>query len=141
MSVMHFLMRVRVRVLVGVVLVVLVTWAVGVMVVVMVVVVIVSMSVVTMIVGVIDRRTLALDREFRRGDAGPRDPLRPDRVGPDGEAAQCAADLLERDAEVDQRSEDHVARGAGEAVEVERGQTCPSYPANDGSSPASVIEK
>ena len=38
----------------------------------------------------------------------------------DGEAAERAAQVVERQAEIEQRAEDHVARGAGETIEIER---------------------
>ena len=44
----------------------------------------------------------------------------------DGQAAERALQLLERQAGIEQRAEDHVARRARETVEVENLQSSPS---------------
>ena len=62
---------------------------------------------ITMIVSVI--RVLAADAELRCRQAGAGDALGPDRVRLDREAAERGAERCERDAGIDQRSEDHVA--------------------------------
>ena len=71
------------------------------------------------VVRVVEWRVLAADAELRRGDAGPHDPLGPDRRWRDRQAAQRPPDVLELHTGVDQRAEHHVASGTGEAVEVE----------------------
>jgi len=68
------------------------------------------------------RNTLPPHVELGRADAPADDGLRPDAIWRDGEAAQRTADVLERDARIDQSTQDHVAGGTGETVEVENGQ-------------------
>ena len=67
----------------------------------------------------IDRRFLAEHMELRGDDTSARDALRPDVVGVDGKAAQRAAQIIQRQAGIDQGAEDHVASRAGETVQVE----------------------
>ena len=74
---------------------------------------------VRVLVRVNNRRVLADDAELRRSNAGTHDLLGPDGFGCDRETAQRAADIVERDAGVDQRAEHHVAGRAREAVEVQ----------------------
>src|SRR5688572_11058161 len=82
----------------------------------------VSMPVVVVtlvVVRVIQRLALAADVELGRTDAGARHALGPHRVRRNRQASQCRPHLLERHARIDQRAQDHVPRGTGEAVEVE----------------------
>ena len=97
----------------------------GVFVVIVVVVVFVVMP--TMVVRVIGL-ILAADAELRCRQARTRHALGPDDVRFDGQAAQCAANGLERDAGVDQRPEDHVPGRAGETVEIENPQVLTILP-------------
>src|SRR5437879_2998925 len=62
---------------------------------------------------------LAADVELRRADACALHALGPDRFVIDRKTAERRADLLERHTRVDQRADDHVARRAREAVEVQ----------------------
>lgn len=64
---------------------------------------------------------LAADLELRRGDARPLHTLGPDCIMIDGQTAQRRPDVIERNACVDQRADDHVAGSTGEAVEVQDG--------------------
>ena len=65
------------------------------------------------------RVRMFMHAELRRGHAGLDHAI--DRHVPafDGQAAQRALQLVERQAGVEQRAEDHVARRARETVEVE----------------------
>jgi hypothetical protein len=78
---------------------------------------------VLVIVRMIDGTRLAADVELGRGDACAPDFFRPDRVAIDGERAERAPEIVERQARVDEPTEDHVARRTREAVEVENRQT------------------
>jgi hypothetical protein len=85
-------------------------------------VVVVATTVVVVVavsVCMIDRGMLPFDTEFRCRDACSRDALGPDRRRRDREAAQCAADVLQPHAGVDQRPEHHVTGGTGKAIEVQ----------------------
>jgi hypothetical protein len=62
---------------------------------------------------------LASDLELRRADSPALNAFGPDRLAIDRQAAEGGADLLERHARIDERADDHVARGAREAVEVQ----------------------
>ena len=64
----------------------------------------------------------AADAKSRGGHACARDALGPDGIRGDREAAQGAAHVIERHADVDQRAENHVAGSAREAIEVQGGQ-------------------
>ena len=75
----------------------------------------------------IGRTALPSHVELGRADATTDDGLRPDGVPCDREAAERAADVLERDARVDESTQDHVAGGTGETVEVEDRQDLQSY--------------
>ena len=66
---------------------------------------------------------LASDMELRRRDARTRHALGPDCRRIDGEAAEGAAQILERQAEVEQGTQNHVTGSAGEAVEIQNRQT------------------
>jgi hypothetical protein len=67
--------------------------------------------------------------EFRRRDAGAQNPVGVHVPVPfDSEAAERRAKLLERQADIEERTEHHVARSAGEAIEVER--TTHRYPSS-----------
>ena len=58
--------------------------------------------------------------EFRCGDAGAQDAVGGDTTEINRKAAEGAAQVIEREAEIEERAQDHVARGAGETIEVER---------------------
>jgi hypothetical protein len=58
--------------------------------------------------------------ELRRRHAGPQHPVCRDRAVVDGQAAERPSEHVERQAEIQQRPEDHVAGGARETVEVQR---------------------
>ena len=73
----------------------------------------------TAVVRVVQRSVLALDAELRGRDAGPRDPLGPDRGRRNRKAAERPTDVLQLHASIDQRAEDHVSSRAGKAVEVQ----------------------
>ena len=64
------------------------------------------------VVRVIGRQLLAPDVEVRRRDARTGDALRPDRLLVDGQTPERAADVVERQAGIDERAENHVARCA-----------------------------
>jgi len=66
---------------------------------------------------------LAGDMEFRGRDACTRHALGPDCRRIDGEAAEGATEILKRQAEVEQGTENHVTGSAGEAVEIQDRQT------------------
>ena len=85
-------------------------------------------------------RVLTAHAEPRGGDAGSRHPFRPHQIRINGQASQRTTNLGERHAGVDQRAEDHVAGRAGEAVEVQRSQSRPSYPARNCILPDSTSE-
>ena len=70
--------------------------------------VMVDMSV-RVVVNVGDRGVLAGDAELRCLNTGAHHLLSPDRLGRDREAAERAANIVERDASVDQGAEHHVA--------------------------------
>ena len=72
---------------------------------------------------VIQGRLFVADVELGGAHARAHHPLRPDGVAIDREASERAAQAVERQAGVKQRAEDHVARCAGEAVEIQNGQT------------------
>jgi len=78
---------------------------------------------VLVIVGTIERRLFAADVELGGADSRARYPLRPDRVAADCEASERATQVVERQAGVEQRAEDHVARRAGKTVEIQDGHT------------------
>jgi len=65
------------------------------------------------------RSVLPADAELGRGQARPRDPLGPHGVMVDGQAAQRAANVLERYAGVDQCAQQHVSGHTGEAIDVQ----------------------
>src|SRR5215471_14835193 len=58
------------------------------------------------------------DLDVRRGQPGAED-LADAEIVADAEAAKGAAQLVDRQARVDERAEDHVAGRAGETVEVQ----------------------
>lgn len=67
------------------------------------------------------------DTEFCTVDAGTKDALGPHRLGVDRQTAEGPPHIVERHPGVDQGTEDHVAGGTGEAVEVDDSQSRPSY--------------
>ena len=75
----------------------------------------------------IHRTRFAADVELRRANTGTNDRLGPDGVRRNRQAAERAPHILELHAGIDERAEDHVARGARETVEIENGQDLPSY--------------
>src|SRR5688572_365801 len=78
--------------------------------------------------GMRERRRMGVfvHAELRRGDAGFDHAI--DRHVPpfDGQAAEGALQLLERQARVEQGAEDHVPRRARETIEVQNLQSAPS---------------
>ena len=60
-----------------------------------------------------------MDAELGRRHPGPQHALGGDRVAVDGEAAERALQLVERQAGVDERAEHHVAGNARETVEIQ----------------------
>ena len=58
--------------------------------------------------------------ELRRRHSRPQHPLGGELVLADAEAPERAAEVLEREPRVEQRAEDHVARGAIETVEIQQ---------------------
>ena len=60
-----------------------------------------------------------MDDELRRRDAGPQDTLGVDVIAGHREAAERPLELIERQTGVKERAERHVARDAGETVEVQ----------------------
>src|SRR5690349_6224758 len=66
---------------------------------------------------------LALHEKLRRRDPGTGHAIGPHDVRRYGEAAERAANLVERHTDVDERAKDHVAGRTREAVEVKRRQT------------------
>ena len=140
--VMTGLMRLIVRVVVAVVVTVIV-------VVMMVVLVSVSMIVIVrmrlgMLVRVDGYRLFADDAELRRANPSTNHRFSPDGIGRDREAAERAADVVERDAGVDQCTQHHVAGCAREAIEVQDPHNriiLPGYQVSSrGSCPASMNE-
>jgi len=71
-----------------------------------------------MLMSVLDQLDLAAHVELGSRDAGPDDALGPDVFGPDGQAAQGAAHVVERNARVEERAKDHVATDTSETIEV-----------------------
>ncbi len=65
-------------------------------------------------------RLLLTDDELGGGNAGAQDAVGGDAAKVHGEAAEGAAQVIEREAEIEERAQDHVARGAGETVEIQR---------------------
>ena len=65
------------------------------------------------------RVAVLLDEEFRRRHTGAQHAFRRNRRAVDGQAAQRAAQLVERQPGVEQRAQHHVARRAVETVEIE----------------------
>lgn len=82
----------------------------------------VSVLVVVVVAGVTVRVSgLRLQQpELGRGDSRTQHALRRDRPVIDGEAAERGLERVEGQAQVQQRAEHHVARGAGETIEVQR---------------------
>src|SRR5688572_25682588 len=85
--------------------------------------------------------------ELRGAHPGTHHLFRPDRVRRYRERTEGTADAVERYAGVDQRTEDHVARSAREAIEVQNPQIQPILPKSArrqpsarGSCPASANE-
>jgi hypothetical protein len=76
----------------------------------------------------VEVRAIFVKAEFRGSDALSQDALGADPVSGNRQAAQRAPQFVERKAGVKARAQNHVARGAGEAVEVENGpHASPSY--------------
>ena len=63
---------------------------------------------------------LLTHHEFGGGHAGAEDPMAGDPTEIDRETAEGAAQVIDRQAQIEERADDHVAGGAGETVEVER---------------------
>src|SRR5678815_2387966 len=89
-------------------------------------------------------RFLSDDTELRGADPRTNHRLRPDRIARNSQTAERTADVLERNARVDQRAEHHVAGRAREAIEVENPHNrsiLPGYQASPrGNCPASMNE-
>ena len=81
--------------------------------------VIVAVPMPACVVMVRTRPVLATDAELGRCQARARDPLGPHGVMVDGQAAQRAANVLERYTGVDQRAQQHVSGHTGEAIDVQ----------------------
>ena len=65
-------------------------------------------------------RLLFADHELGGGNAGAQDAVGRDATEIHGEAAEGAAQVIEREAEIEERAQDHVARGTGETIEIQR---------------------
>ena len=76
---------------------------------------------VLVVIRVIKGRRFAADVEPGGAHSRPGHPFRPDGVAIDREASERAAQAVERQARVKKRAQDHVARRAGKAVEIEDG--------------------
>ena len=83
---------------------------------------------VRMLVDVRGARIFATYAELRGAHPGTHHLFRPDRVRRYRERTEGTADAVERYAGVDQRTEDHVARSAREAIEVQNPQIQPILP-------------
>jgi hypothetical protein len=73
------------------------------------------------------RAGLLVHRELRRRHAGPEHAVGVDVIAVNGEAAERAAQVIERQTGVEQRPERHVSGNPGEAIEVQH--TAHSWPA------------
>ncbi len=72
-------------------------------------------------------RLLLADHELGGGDAGAQDAVGRDAAEIDREAAEGAAQVFERQTEIEEGAKNHVARGAGETVQIQ-GLCQPSTP-------------
>src|SRR5688500_15352452 len=68
-------------------------------------------------------RISAGNMEYSRRHALAGHPFSPDSCRIDGETPEGTTEILERQAQVEQGTHDHVARGARKAVEVQNRQT------------------
>lgn len=97
------------------------------------------------VVGLVDRRAFSLNMKLRRPHACARHPLDPNGIGSNRQASQGAPHFAEGHAGIDERAEQHVAGGAGKAVEIEnlhrRNILSAVYSVLFGSWPASSTEK
>lgn len=75
----------------------------------------------------IRRVRLAADVEPGGADTGTNHRFGPDGIGRDCQAAKGVADVVELHTGIDEGTEDHVARRARKAVEIENGQGPQSY--------------
>ena len=71
-------------------------------------------------VRVLMRVRLLTHHKFGGGYAGAEDAMAGNTAEIDREAAEGGAQVIERQAEIEEGADDHVAGGAGETVEVER---------------------
>src|SRR5688500_14522410 len=78
------------------------------------------LSVVVMMVGCVGPGGAFADVEFGRRDTRAQHLLAGDCPAVDRQTAERCAQILWRQPEIEQRADDHVARGAGETVEIER---------------------
>src|SRR5690349_10566774 len=88
-------------------------------------VIVLMRSIVVMMIVRLHRRcgrdlVLSAYAELGGGDAGANHPLGPDGFGRNGQLPERGAHVVERDAGVDQRSEQHVARSPRKAVQIQR---------------------
>ena len=95
---------------------------------------------VRMVVGMLQRFRFTAHAKLRRRHSCARDPLGPDGIPINREAAERTAQIVERKTRIEQRAENHVAGGAGETIEVQNLQTRPSYPVR-GPAPSDLEER
>ena len=69
--------------------------------------------------GRVARLAVLVHDELRGRDAGPEHTPRADVVPRHGQTSERAFQILQREAGIDQRAEDHVARDTGETIEVQ----------------------
>jgi hypothetical protein len=81
--------------------------------------VIVLMDVIVVMVGVLSV-IVFMHRELGRRHAGAEDAVGVDVISRHGEGAERVLQLVERQAGVEERAENHVARDAGKTVEVQQ---------------------
>ena len=68
---------------------------------------------------VVQVRLVLVHDELGGRDAGAQDPFRVHLIAGHREAAERALQIVERQAGVEERAERHVARDAGEAIEIQ----------------------
>lgn len=125
MRVAAVIVRVLVAVIVGVALPVLVMMAVLMIVLVLMPAAVVMVVMVTvMLVTVAGARPL-VHPELRRRHAGAQHAVDADLEPVNRQASECGSQPVERQARVEQRAEQHVARHAGETVEIQKGHSRP----------------
>ena len=85
----------------------------------MVMIVVIMIVVIVIVIVVVAVITLVMNREFGGGHTGPKHLSDGDRGAVNRQAAERGAQLLEREPRVDERAQDHVARRAGETIEIQ----------------------